>query len=189
MPYGDSTKVRLAPAGRVSIAPAGTAMPATVAATLNAAFKELGYLNEEGVSITPSIDTNAIRAWQSAVPIKTTLTSVGMQAKFTMMQITQDTTAEYFFGSVWSNSLGNGLLTISSNPNLGERAMVIEWNDDKAVPNTYRLCIPRGFITDHDAMQLQRTEATALGVTFEFLDSNGEVAHILTNNADLVPAT
>lgn len=190
--YGDSTQVRLAPAGAVWIAPLGAALPTdvtTAMATVDPSYKELGYLTEDGVTITPNVDTNDINAWQSATPVKTTLTGVGLQVKVAALQVTQNATAEYFFGQAWVNSGGLGKLTMPSTPSLAERTMVIEWIDDEAVPNKYRLLLGRGFLTDRDAMQLQRTEATVLGMTFQVLDNAGTLATILTNNSDLVPAT
>lgn len=188
--YGDSTEVRLAPAGRVFIAPSGTVLPTNVTTamtTVSPLYKELGYLSEDGVALTPNLDSSGVKAWQSAVDVKTTVTGVGLQAKFTMIQITQETTAEYFFGSAWINSGGVGKLIISSTPSLAERVMVVEWNDD--ADNTNRLVCGRGFLTDRDAMNLQRTEATALGVTFQCLDNAGTLAFVLSNDPDLIPAS
>jgi len=103
------------------------------------------------------------------------------------IEITQDSTALYFFGNAWTNSSGQGLLTFSSNPALSYRSLVIDWTDDLNASN--RLVLDRGIITDRDAMQLQRTENTALGVTFHVLDNSGTLGRIYSTNPDLVPAT
>lgn len=184
----DSTEIRLAPSGHVYIADFGATLPTTIVAALaEPTWHELGYLSTDGVSITPSYDTNGIGAWQSAVDVKTTVTKVGLTAKINMLQVTQESTAEYFFGADWVNSGGIGRLNVPSNPSLAERSMVVEWVDDNG--NTNRFVFGRGFITDRDALQLQRSDATALGITFSCLDSNGTLAYLLSNDPDLIPAT
>lgn len=180
----DSTEVRIAPFGHVYVAPVGTAAPTTVVTPLPATWKELGYISEDGVSITPTTDVQDYFAWQNAMPIKTSLTSISMEVGFSMIQINQSTTALYFFGQAWSVAAGVATLSISSNPGLDERAMVIEWTDDGS--NLNRLYMPRGLITDRESMTLSRNDLVALGVTFKILDYNGVGAVLLSNNADLL---
>lgn len=50
-------------AGPIYRAPLGTALPTSVAATLAAAFKPLGYVSEDGVTNTNTADTDHIKAW------------------------------------------------------------------------------------------------------------------------------
>lgn len=49
--------------GAVFAAPIGTALPTTASATLNQAFKELGYVTEDGLTNSNSLETEEIRAW------------------------------------------------------------------------------------------------------------------------------
>lgn len=186
----DSGQVHLAPFGHVYIAPLGTPLPTNVTtpmATVDPDYRELGLLSEDGVSLTPNVDTTEIKAWQVATAVKTVVTGVGLQAKFSMMQVTSDSTAEYFFGGAWTNSGGLGRLGFSSNPPLQERVLVVEWTDEKG--NVSRIVFGRGTIGDRDALQLQRTENLAFGLTFECLDHNGELGFMLTNDPDLIPST
>lgn len=180
----DSTEVRLAPFGHIYVAPVGTALPTTVVTPLPATWKELGYASDDGVSITPTTDINDYFAWQAAMPIKTSLSSISMEVQFKLIQINQATTALYFFGSAWSVAAGVATMTMSSNPALDERAMVIEWTDDANQVN--RLAMPRGLITDRESMVLSRNDLTALGVTYKILDYNGVGAVLLSNNPDLL---
>jgi hypothetical protein len=182
----DSTKIRLAPSGHVYIGAFGVSLPTDVTTPLaEPTWHELGYLDTNGVSVTPSFDTNAIGAWQTPVDVLTSINKIGLSVKINMLQVTSSITAEYFFGSVWTNpGAGIAKMTISSNPVLAVRSMVVEWTDDNL--QVSRLILPRGFITDRDAMVLSRTEATAFGVTFAVQDNNGTLATLLTNNTTLV---
>lgn len=174
-------EVTLASNGQVSVAPFGTALPTTIAASLNAAFKPFGFISEDGVSVTPSVDTTGVKAWQSATDVLTILTGVGLTAKFSAIQLESATTAEYFFGGTWVNDgLGNSTMTFSSNPVLAVRSLVVDWIDQNGY--LYRLVLARGQFTDRDAVSLQRTENMAFGVTFECLDNSGNLGYLITNN-------
>lgn len=186
----DSTQIRLAPNGHIWVAAFGAALPVDVSvamATVDPTYKELGYLDENGVVVTPALTSSGVKAWQSAVDVKTIVTDLSLMVKISMLQVNQDSTAQYFFGNSWVKSGTVGKLNISSAPSLAERTMVIEWTDDRA--NTNRFVMGRGFITDRDAMSLQRTSATALGVTFQCLDNNGTLAYLLSSDPDLIPAS
>lgn len=183
----DPTEVRLAPFGDVYIAPIGSTLPTSPTATLDTAFVQVGLVSDSGVSLTPNVSTNDIKAWQSLTPVKTTITGVGLTVKFSMIQVNQETTAEYFFGGDWTNVAGNGRLDFSASPDLQERCLVIEWLDDEG--NQNRLVFGRGLFTDRDAFTLVRTDATALGLTYECLENLGLLGYLLSNDPDLIPAT
>lgn len=183
----DPTEVRLAPFGDVYIGAIGTTLPVNPTASLDVGFVKVGLISPDGVTLTPSVDTTDIKAWQSLTPVKTTVTGIGLVVKFNMIQVNQETTSEYFFGNSWVNSAGVGRLDFSASPDLQERALVIEWEDDE--DNNNRLVFGRGVFTDRDAFQLVRTDATAFGLSYEALDNAGLMGYLLSNDPDLVPAT
>lgn len=182
----DSSLVRLAPSGHVYVAAVGSTAPVDVTSNWGAAWSELGYLDENGVAITPSLATADIKAWQSLLPIKTILTGVACTVKFNMEQLTSKITSEYFFGQSWTTSLPSNLATmnLSSNPTIPYRALGIEWTDDRNGVN--RIIFGNGLITDRDVMTLNRTNATAFGVTYTVLDNSGSMGTFLSNNVTLV---
>lgn len=49
--------------GGIKVAPLGTKLPTAPDEALNAAFKSLGYVSEDGVVNTQSRDTDSIKAW------------------------------------------------------------------------------------------------------------------------------
>lgn len=179
----DSTAIRVAPLGHVYVAPFGTVLPVDVVAVPNVAFKELGYLDDNGVSITPNLNTQGIPVWQSAADALTIVTKADLDIKISQMQITSDVTANYFFSGAWTQVAGTATLPISSSPTATQKSLVVEWTDDQNF--IYRLVIARVIFTDRDALQLQRSQATAFGITMHALDNNGTFGNLLSNNPHL----
>lgn len=183
----DSTEVRLAPSGHVYVAPTGSTLPTNATMALDSAFRELGYLDEDGCSLTPGVELTDIMMWQSAVPVKTTLDTVNFEVQFNMGQVNQDTWGLYFFVGSWTNNFGQAKLTVPSNPGSQEKALIIEWTDD--LLDVCRLVIPTAVLTDREALQLVRNNAQITGVTFRALDSSGTLAYVYSDNPDLVPSS
>lgn len=183
----DATKVRTAPSGKVWVGAIGTVEPDDATTALDAALKELGYLTPDGVSITPSVETEAINVWQSLLPVLNPITGMSLEVSFTLAELNQDGLSLFFNGSEWANDAGTGRLDIDSNPGTQERLLVIEWTDNAG--DAYRLVVPRAQMTNREAMALARGESTNQGITFSALDDDGIAAYLLTNNADLIPSS
>lgn len=56
------------------VAPLGTELPAGIGTELNAAFKELGFLDPDGVTLNTTTEKTDIEALQSTAPIKSIVT-------------------------------------------------------------------------------------------------------------------
>lgn len=182
-----ASNVRTAPSGRVHVAPVGTAEPDDITTPLNAAFGEFGYLTPDGVSITPSVETESINVWQSLAPVLTPITGISFEVSFTIAELNAIGLSAFFNGSDWTNDGGVGRLEVESNPGTQERVLVIEWTDNR--DDNYRLVIPRAQMTNREALSLTRGDSTNQGITFSALDDDGVVAYLLTDNAELVPAS
>lgn len=183
----DSDEVRLAPNGSVYVAAIGTTLPTNATVALNASFKSVGYVDEDGVSLTPGIELTDIMAWQSAVPVKTTLDTASFEIQFNMLQANITTWEMYFLNATFSNNFGQGKMTIPSSPGSQEKAVIIEWIDDAG--DQTRLVLPKAVLADREALQLVRNNAQILGVTFRALDASGTFAYLYSENPDLTPAT
>lgn len=180
----ESEEVRLAPSGHIYVAPTGTALPTTLA-SLSGSYVELGYVTEDGVTMTPSVEFNDIRMWQSINPVKKALESGNFTMEFAMGQVNQQTMSLYFFGGEWVLSGGIGRLDFSSTPAIDERVFILDWEDDEG--DTNRLVLPRAVVTEREGVQLTRSDATVLGITLEALDDNGLYGYLLSDNPNLVP--
>lgn len=177
--------VHFAPKGTVYTAPVGTTTLYDVTTTPPVAWKELGYVDENGVEATPALTTSPITAWQSAVAIKYLVTGASFQLKFVLQQFDKES-VEMFFGAAFlpakdaaaATIAGQYSLDISSAPVQAEFAMVVHWEDATA---KNRLVLPRVAVTSRDALKLTRTANQQLGVTLDALDTGGSLGKILTN--------
>lgn len=159
----DPDNVVVAGTGAVYVAPEGTALPAALAA-LAAPWKELGYVGEDGVTFTSSRDQDELRAWQSSDPVRVLVTAEPKTIEFELLE----------FGSpdVVELALRGGTIAVAASvatftpPAAGVedvRAMVIEAEDDGA---SFRFCFARVALSDDVAMQLAKSDATRLPLTF-----------------------
>ncbi|MGW2709444.1 hypothetical protein HKX69_05840 [Streptomyces argyrophyllae] len=187
MPNVDTSKIRFAPHGYVYMAPAvGATLPTTVGdgKTAPTGFTSLGYVTDAGVTITPTINTDPVNVWQSAVPALYNVTSASFSIQATFAE-TNISTTELFFGASWTEVLDNSSqptgtfkLDLASSPELQEIALVVDWSQ-KDVHN--RVVIPRSMIQERGAITLTRTAAQEYQLTIEALDSNGSLGYVLTD--------
>lgn len=183
----DSSEVRLAPFGHVYIGPIGTTLPTTATMPLDVSFQSVGYIDADGVSLSPNVELTDIMAWQSAVPVKTTVDTVTVEVSFVMLQTNRQTWELFFLNEQFSNNFGEAELVIGSSPPSQEKAVIIEWQDDEE--DQTRLVIPRGIVANREQLTLVRNDAVKPGVTIRCLDNSGVLAYVLSENPDLVPST
>jgi len=70
----NASEVVVGSGGKIYIAPVGTPEPNTPTAALNAAYKDLGYISEDGVSASFGVTVEDINAFQSLLPIRKVVT-------------------------------------------------------------------------------------------------------------------
>lgn len=170
--------------GAVYVAPVGTALPTSIATALNVAFVDLGLLTEDGVTVTPSVSQEVIRAWQRLTRVRTIITERDFEMEFAMMQWNEDTVPFAMGGGAVVVDVAGPPAEYSYNfPDddvRDERAMVIEWQDGT---KDYRLVIPRLEVTDLASFTVARTDTANLGVTVNVV-SNPADAYTLRLQTD-----
>jgi hypothetical protein len=190
MPSGNAEKIRFAPDGMIYLAPVGGSLvlPTEVGdgLTAPAGFKALGYVSENGVTMTPSIQTTPLPAWQSAAPVLYNVDSAAFQLQATLLEASKLVT-ETFFGAEWQEVVedvastptptGEYRLNLSSLPELKEFAIVVDW---KYKANLWRAVISRSMVAERGAITLQRTQSQQFELTIDAMDSDGSLGYVLT---------
>jgi len=163
------------------VAPGGTAVPANIGAAWTG-FTDIGYASEDGATLSRSLTTEQIKAWQSIAPIRYLITEVAFTISFNLLQWNK-TTLPFWLGggSVVNQGGGSFKYTVSSSPTIDERALGIEWTDGAL---TYRATISRGMVTESGESQVNRSNPIGLPITFAAMTpaSGSELAALLTND-------
>ena len=171
--------------GAILTAPTGTALPTSATDTLNVAFKDSGYVSEDGVSVSPTWNTNKLHDWSGA-NVRTLLDSFEGQISFALMELLSEESAKQVFGSsnvskTAANSTHGTQLAISIGSTLpDERAWVFKMKDGNAKA---LIVVPRGQVSAVDSIAFNRNNSANLPVTLDCLqDSSGKSIYIYTDD-------
>jgi hypothetical protein len=169
----NSQEIIVAATGHVSVAPFGTALPTEEVTALNAAFLDVGYVTEAGVTFTATPTIVDVNAWQSYTPIRKLVTARALTAACVMQQWNQETFAVAFGGGTWT-MVSPGSYRYDppiDGSALTEYSLVIDAVDGvKNVRWVVKRCTIEGAVTSN----LTRTAAADLPVTFAALTPDGQ---------------
>jgi hypothetical protein len=179
----NASQVVVGSGGKVYVAPVGTAEPNTATEALNAAYLDLGYISEDGVSASFGVSVEDINAFQSLLPIRRVVTGRTADVSFTCRQWNADTFSLALGGGSFDVSGGSTYLFYppANGDALAENAVIIEWNDGS---KNYRLVIRRAVVTDAVETQIVRNAAADLPVTLSVLGSEATDAWYLITDDD-----
>lgn len=179
-----ATSVRVANTGTIYVAPSGTAIPANVTAPWTG-FTQLGYATEDGVVLNRSMDTEAVRSWQTIADIRILVTGVSMTAAFTLQQFDKDALPLYLGGAtVTAQGGGSFSVPVVSSPTVDERVFGVEWTDTRAGATvTYRFIMYRAMASETGEMNLTRGGAITMPITMTTLANDPNLAIFYTNDS------
>lgn len=183
MAWNDAGDLIVAGDGQVYVAPVGTALPTTgPSQALNSAFEGLGFLTDDGVSLSVSPDIQDFMAWQSRRPIRRELKAQEVQVQFTLQQWDEDS-VPFAFGGGGITDLGAGSYRYDlpdDSAQLQEKAIVVDLIDGSI---RWRWVFPRGNVTDAVESKFSRDSAAGLPVTWKALEptTGGAAGYALTN--------
>ena len=167
----DSQELRVAAYGSIYVAEYGATLPTAgddPTASLDGAFVELGYANEDGATLSTSPEVEDFRGWQSAEILRREVTQRDSSLSFTLLQWNVHT-VPFAFGGGTIEDHGSGIYSYTppaGQDALDERSLVLDWNDGDA---NYRIVVPRGNVTEETETQLQRAALAELPITFGVL--------------------
>jgi len=189
----DATQTRVAGKGHVLIAPKGSTVPADTTTAWDAAWQDLGFCDEKGVTLSKKDTKTAIKGWQAITPVRYILTDRDVHAMWVMEQWNKVTLALWSGegpSAVGPNAAVSGeyKLTLSPSPSADERMLGIEWTDAEMVV-THRMYMGRGLITDTADLPITRTGLVTLGVTYQTMaiDASTPIATLLMKDPSMAP--
>jgi hypothetical protein len=154
--------VTVAATGAVYVAPAGTAAPTSYSSTLNAAFKDVGYLSENGVTITPNETVTKLQAWQNGETVKTIRRGQDITVSFEMIEARGDDAQKVYWGS--GATVTSGTVEVSSLAGVEAVSIVVDAVDGDI---SVRYYFPKAVLSDRGAITLIGTNYVMYPVTFE----------------------
>ena len=166
--------------GAIFRAPLGTTLPTNTTATLGAAFKELGYASEDGVTNTNSPETENIRAWGGQT-VLTVQNSKDDTFNVTLIESLNPDVLEAVYGS--DNVTGTLSTGIAVTANDAE-AEAASWVFDMVMRDgaAKRIVIPNGKVTEVGEVTYADNSAVGYALTIQALpddDGNNHYEYIL----------
>lgn len=130
--------------GAVYKAPSGTTQPTDNTTALNVAYKDLGYVSDNGVTQKINTSTTQIKAWQNGDIVREVQTSHDLTYQFTLIETTSDT-LKAFYGD--ANVTGaSPVWDVAINGQQGFRGCWVLEMEDGTNP-TVRVVVPDGQVT------------------------------------------
>ena len=184
----DSAEIVIGGTGRIYAAPEGTPPPGFLTDTLDGAFADLGYTTDDGAKFTDGKTTNNIRPWQSFYPVRVHVTEREATLEFTLLQWNVDTIPLAFGGGGFVEPRSGEYRYIPPAPEaLAINALVLDIEDGI---RSFRISIPRGFVTSNTESTFAKSGPALLPITFTIL-ANGDDAPwtIDSDDPSWTPAT
>jgi hypothetical protein len=175
-----ASEVRVGVDGVVSSAPLGSTAPTSVSAALDAAFSDLGYVSEDGVTEANTVTTEKVRAWQGNAVVRTLITEGDTTYSFTLLQTNADTLAEYYGLEAADIDGVSGSFVSSATVDRPRRSYVIDVIDGDELIRKY---IPDGQVTEVGDQVFQNGAPIGYEVTITAYDDatlGGSVKHFFS---------
>ena len=149
--------------GALFVAPIGTALPTDATSVLDAAFENLGFVSDAGVTNSNSADSDTINAW-GGTAVLSVQTSKEDTFNYTLLEALNPTVLKHVYGDAnVSGNLTDGLSVIANATPQAEHSLVIEMVLQGNVKK--RIVIPQGRVTNVDTRSYVDNEAIGYNTT------------------------
>lgn len=181
---GDIDNPRIWAGADVYVAPVGTTAPTNIATALNASFKALGLLGEDGASEGRDQDTTDHYAWGGILvrttrsKHKRTLTVVALEDNLTVLGLVEPNSVTTDNGTIATT-----VVSVPTDPD--PRAFVLEVTDGDI---TKRRSIPKGEVTEVAEVKLSDSDMTAYELTITIYPVDGVLYTDITDDTQRLSA-
>lgn len=162
-------------AGAIFRAPLGTTLPTDASTALAAAFLDLGYVSEDGVTNNNTSDTDTINAWggQEVLVIQNEKTD---EWTFTLIESMSANVLKTIYGDANVTVGSGGLITVNATASqLPDQIYVIDMQLKGGALK--RVVIPNGSIGEMGEITYKDDEAIGYELTINALPDTNGVSH------------
>jgi hypothetical protein len=158
--------------GGIKVAPLGTVTPTDPTSVLNAAFKELGYVTEDGLKLSHDASDDKIKVW-GGVTIRTIRSDYSATITGTLVSTLDVDVLKNVFGDSLVTQK-SGFIAIKHAADIAPEKVYIIETKDASNGGRKRYVIPKGQIAVSGDVNLSHKEITGFEVTIEALaDKDG----------------
>lgn len=162
--------------GAIFVAPVGTTLPESTSASLNTAFKNLGYISTDGVTNSNSMSSNDVKAWGGNTVLNTQ-TDKPDTFKFKLLEVLNVDVLKTVYGSsnVTENSV-SGEIEITAN---AEELTEMSWVIDMVLRNgtKKRIVIPSAKVSAIADIVYKDDDAVAYDTTISAVPDEDGNSH------------
>ena len=181
--------------GAVMHAPLGTELPTLddltpSQVTIDAAFKDGGYVSSDGVTLTPDMSTSDINDWSGAL-IRRVLEAFNGEVSFTMIQSDEETFKmalgeDYVESSAANATHGNQVLAKFGAHLPDPESGVLKMKDGAA---RILICLPNAQVTSMDEVNFNATDPIGWALTLScYPDDEGVSIYVLCDDGQIATA-
>lgn len=151
--------------GAIRVAPLGTKLPTDAASDLDKAFKNLGYVSEDGLTNEDAVESEEIKAWggDTVMVVQTNKTD---RFNFTLIESINDEVLKFVYGPEnVEGTLDTGIKVQSNALELPVRSVVIDMILNGGVLK--RIVIPQAKIAEKGEISYVDNDATGFPLTIQ----------------------
>lgn len=161
--------------GAIWTAPYGTDLPTDAKMALDVAFKQLGYISEDGLSNENTIESENIKAWGGDV-VNSIQTERSDRFKFALIEGLNIDVLKEVYGNVnVTGTIDTGITVKANSFETMEHCLVIDTNLKGGVLK--RIVIPMAKLVELDEIVYKDNENISYGITIQALPDRHQNTH------------
>ncbi|WP_086348533.1 phage tail protein [Candidatus Enterococcus clewellii] len=161
--------------GAIYSAPLGTKLPTTAIAELDAAFKSLGYVSEDGLTNANSMSSEDIKAWGGDI-VASVETEKTDTFTYTLIESTNvDVLKEVYGNDNVTGDLDTGIAIKANSITLEEHIIVVDMVLKGGVLK--RIVVPNGKVSELGEITYTDTDAVGYETTLKAIADNAGNTH------------
>ncbi|MGW2425063.1 phage tail tube protein [Streptomyces sp. NPDC001709] len=157
----NANAVRVAVTGAAYVAAPKSKLPTDSTTAWDAAFTDIGWISDDGITESNSTDTTEIKGWQGGQTVRKVISSSEMTFQFTAIETSKTVLELYHKGSKVTTTSGKSVLAIKA-PGPDRRTFGFDVIDGDS---HIRIVIPDGEVTETGDITYKSDEAVAYELT------------------------